>query len=354
LIFPPALAVCVRQGALHGGAGASAVLAVSLLAHRKPSRIPFLLLAIVAMDLAAGARGILRFGPASMLTEVPPVARAILERRSGLDPPPRFFRSATSHAHLEREHPDRRSRLTMRDNLAVPFGIANVPGYDAARPVALADLLALGRTDVLRLLAVDYALIADGRVAGRSGRRGLVPMLEIAPGLALYQVAPTLPRVYRSNRSLAMSRPAALGRVLDADVLSGDTVVLEPGPGVPILDGEKAPEDGCGLAAYSNVRIEANCIGRHAGLAVFVEQYAAGWTATVNGVPARVFEANTVARAVPVPAGRSHVVLEFRPRGLVAGLWVSAAGLLGIVACFFVGRRGRSSVITAPDRRKRR
>jgi hypothetical protein len=59
-----------------------------------------------------------------------------------------------------------------------------------------------------------------------------------------------------------------------------------------------------------------------------------GWRAWVEGSPAQVLRADGPHRAVPVPAGRSHVTMRFAPRALAPSLAVSAfaAGALLVLA----------------------
>lgn len=66
-------------------------------------------------------------------------------------------------------------------------------------------------------------------------------------------------------------------------------------------------------------------------VAVIRDAWAPGWRARVNGREAPVLRADGRHRAVPVPAGRSEVVLEYRPPGLRMGigLAVLAASVLG-------------------------
>jgi hypothetical protein len=60
-----------------------------------------------------------------------------------------------------------------------------------------------------------------------------------------------------------------------------------------------------------------------------------GWTATVNNQPARLFQTNWVMTGLPVPAGRSEVVLRYRTPGYAAGLPVSLL-LLAIVGALIL------------------
>jgi len=70
-------------------------------------------------------------------------------------------------------------------------------------------------------------------------------------------------------------------------------------------------------------------------LLVIANNYYPGWTAAVNGRPARIYRANWVGMAVPVGAGESVVEMRFRTPGFHAGVAVSLLSLalwLGMAA----------------------
>jgi hypothetical protein len=63
-------------------------------------------------------------------------------------------------------------------------------------------------------------------------------------------------------------------------------------------------------------------------LLVIANSWYPGWTATVNGQPARLFETNWVMTGVTVPAGASDVVLRYTTPGYRTGLVISAVVLV--------------------------
>ena len=68
-----------------------------------------------------------------------------------------------------------------------------------------------------------------------------------------------------------------------------------------------------------------------AGYLVLSDSYMSGWTATVNGAPARILRANVSMRAVAVPEGEAEVRFSYRTPGLDTGMMctsISAAVLL--------------------------
>ena len=62
------------------------------------------------------------------------------------------------------------------------------------------------------------------------------------------------------------------------------------------------------------------------------EGWAPGWTAMVDARPVDVARTPRGRMSVPVPGGRSRVVLRFRPRGMFPGLLLGALGTLATAA----------------------
>ena len=78
------------------------------------------------------------------------------------------------------------------------------------------------------------------------------------------------------------------------------------------------------------------------GLLVLRESHARGWRAQVDGRDAPVLRANGRHRAVPLPAGRHEVALDYHPPMLEAGLGLSGLGLLGLLGLLAQALRRRA------------
>lgn len=329
-LLPAELAGFVRAGALHAATAVAGV-GAALLAARSHRRLAAaLLLAVVTADLAIGSSYLLRYGEPAMLTEPPPAARSIREDHGRGDrPAPRLFRAPTvqqSAARAGGGAREMRSIETLRDNLSVPFGIAILPGYDAVLPPALASLLERPQTGILSLLAVNYALVPavpDVAVVPV----GLLPLGDPLAGVGLYRIAQPLPRVFLGFRAERLSPSEARERLLDDDVLGGRRILVEGGE---TLDSPETAPVPCAIVSFSTTRVEARCSSERPALAVFVEQHAPGWSATVDGAPAPILVADTLLRAVSVPAGSHLVSLTYFPPGLLAGAVVTILGLCAL------------------------
>ncbi len=68
-----------------------------------------------------------------------------------------------------------------------------------------------------------------------------------------------------------------------------------------------------------------------AGMAQLLESFDPGWSATVDGAPAKVRALNEIGMGVPVPAGNHEVRLLYNTPGRVMGVVLSAISLAGLV-----------------------
>ncbi len=59
---------------------------------------------------------------------------------------------------------------------------------------------------------------------------------------------------------------------------------------------------------------------------VISDNYHKGWKARVDGKPTPILLANYIMRAVPVSAGHHEIEMVFRPKLLLAGIFITAAG----------------------------
>ncbi len=187
-----------------------------------------------------------------------------------------------------------------------------LPPGDAG-PDALARVLPrLRRAGVAHVVSVDP--LSDP---------ALEPRLDVRPE----RIAPLTVHVFRLREPLALRqvardvRPVPPGSVVESELdflAEGGTVVegnVSPAEGAigRVLESRDAPD-----------RVELGVESDRDTVVVVRDAFAPGWTATVNGRPAPVLRADGRHRAVPVSAGRSQVVLAYRPPRLRAGLLLSA------------------------------
>jgi hypothetical protein len=220
-VLPPAWMLFALHGALLGSLACLGMLAVHFLAARASPLAPLLLVAIVAFDLAAAAWPLQGFGPRRIASELPLAARLALDRRSDPQAPPRLYRSNQTDQAVNKWVPansnaegEFRLVSTLVTNTANAWGIATLPGYDAAIPALVDSVwdagLAVGQ-NALRLLGADYAVlpVADP-AAAKNDRPGLEPLLDPLPGARLYRVPLALPRVFLARHAEVLPDDQAL------------------------------------------------------------------------------------------------------------------------------------------------
>jgi hypothetical protein len=351
---PAAMAGPVRHGAWAGLAVALAMAAIAWLARRRPRLAGVLTVAIVTGDLAAAAGPLQNFGPRSLLDELAPAAAAIGSdaRMRGRRAPPRVHRSPDVDPSIERSAPPRtvaevqRNLLrTLIDNHATVYGIGVVPGYDAAMPSSLGALWTAGQAHVaalLRLTGVEYLISGIGDPSLPTPD-GLEAMMDPVPGTRLYRVNGVLPRVYLAGTTRILPDPAAREAVFDPEVVAGRRAILAPHPEAPTLASDAGSIHQsigfCELESFGNARIAAHCQATRAGVAVFLEQFDAGWSALLDGRPAPVLRVNLAMRGVFLLPGMHEIVLSYEPPGWRIGIAVSAISLLLLVVFLAIRQR---------------
>lgn len=338
-ILPGPWLAFALHGAVMGALAVAALLAIQFLAARRSRAVPFLLPAVVALDLALAAWPLQTFAPRQLASEPPPVADRILQGRPATDPPPRIYRSNQTSDAVNRWLPTRTNAeteaklgQTLITNTANVWGIATLPGYDAAIPASLDGVwsrgLAVGQS-ALRLLGAEYAILpVSSPDPSADEHPGLVPILDPLPGARLYAVPNTLPRVFWARHAEVLSDDEALARLFEPAVVAGASVYLAPESHISPRPAPAGRAGTCTLAAYGDRRIVADCVGDQPGVVVFVEQFARGWRATVDGLPAPIARANLVMRGIALGPGSHRIVLDYATPGLAAGLAISGLGLV--------------------------
>jgi hypothetical protein len=119
----------------------------------------------------------------------------------------------------------------------------------------------------------------------------------------------------------------------------GDLAVLaEPPPG------EARPGEPEGPVPAVDVRVDgpsltATVIAPRDGLAVVLDPFYPGWTATLDGKPVPILRADFAFQAVQVPAGRHALALTYRNRWVPIGAAVSVGTLVLLLAALRVRSR---------------
>ncbi len=341
LLFPPDWRGYVSGGASRGAVAVLAILGTQWLVARRPRLAQVLVVATAFFDLASACWPIQEFASLDLALSRPPAARAILLDRGRRPEPPRFhLDGGTSQEVWKHVRASSQAEVEaifmqmLNANLPAVCGIASVPGYDAALSPAQTALWAQATNphyDQLRLFSVDYVMLPRDQVTDRrAASAGLEPLMDPLPGARLYRVPDSLPRVFLAGRAEPATDDRAMARSAEPNVVTGGVVLLAPEVQSQFLDAPAGRAGDCTLTFFSNARLIASCTASRPALATFVEQYAPGWRARVDGVDAPLVRANVLMRAVPVGAGTHEIVLEYSQPGLRTG------GLLSLLSVFLL------------------
>jgi hypothetical protein len=347
----------MRQAAIVGAGAAAGVLAVHWLVHRGSHRLArWLAVVTVVADLAAAGLPLHEFVPRRLANEVPLTATMILADGKSHPLAPRLHVTAAAESvafrSLSSDDMGSIQALASRAllaNLSIVYGVAAMPGYDAATPRTLHRLSsATGQAGAtaLRLTGTGYVILPIEPVAPTPP--GLERIAEIMPRVWLLRVRDPLPRVFVAAQAEVVADDAVAPRLLTAQVLDGRIALLAPDERARPIAGPDKPMAPCRVDAFENAEVRATCRADSDAVAVFVEQYYPGWTATVDGQPAPLVRANMLMRAVPIRQGEHAIVLRYRPVAMTAAEWLSALSLLAVLVLALVGWKKRVARLAEP------
>ncbi|MGN0975838.1 MAG: YfhO family protein [Gemmiger sp.] len=119
-----------------------------------------------------------------------------------------------------------------------------------------------------------------------------------------------------------------------------DSLTVEYQP----VDGLQGRAAALSQESLQNVNLGINCISgtirvNSDKLLVVQVPYSSGWSATVDGQPARVLRVDTAFLGLELTPGEHTVELRYQTPGLGAGMALSAAGLVAFAAITLAGRR---------------
>lgn len=149
----------------------------------------------------------------------------------------------------------------------------------------------------------------------------------------VYRVKAPRPRFYIENRIVAVdNEQSSLSAALNEGVDSTEAVV----EGLPkdwTLP-EAGDEGSVNVLEYEDDRIVLKTHSGGRALLVTSEAFYPGWTATVNGNPVPIVPVNVAFRGIPLTAGESQVVMQYRPEhfftSAVISLLASAVVIWGL------------------------
>lgn len=146
-----------------------------------------------------------------------------------------------------------------------------------------------------------------------------------------------LPLVTAGQRPVFADRPATL-RALASSTFDPAREVLLPLAAASSLAATNGAAARVLTNRWGNASLDVEAEATSPTLLAVAQTAAPGWSATVNGRPARLWPANHAFQAVEIPAGRSAVRLVYRERTFA---WGAAISLLTLAGCALAWRTSR-------------
>lgn len=170
-----------------------------------------------------------------------------------------------------------------------------------------------------------------------------VPYYLARPNLVLqdgktrvYQNPSYLPRAFAVHEAIFVAgEEEALTAVTQHAAQLNQLVILElegnPAPPTLLPNHPLEPSSTITITHYNlnQVTLQANMA--QAGFVVLADSYYPGWQATLGNQPTPIYRANSLLRAVYVPAGSHQIQFQFRPFDFYLGAAVSGLALAGCV-----------------------
>jgi hypothetical protein len=204
------------------------------------------------------------------------------------------------------------------------FPIKNKPLLDllGVRYLVQPSDMPLEDTD-WRPVCIDSRSVAYDVIAG--GRREFSPY-------TIYENPDVLPRAFVVGQALPSPDPAELLAALKATDIRREVLLVD-------YDAEHVSDSTASEYRSANIRehlpnrVVVEVDGTAPGWLVLTDPWFPGWSCTVDGESTRLYRADSLFRAVKVPAGRHEVMFQFLPESY---FWGKVISELALVVVFLV------------------
>lgn len=175
-------------------------------------------------------------------------------------------------------------------------------------------------------------------------------LLATAEGVSVYENKNAMPRAFFAINTLEVSSSAeSLTTMRSATfdpttqtVIEVDSETQHPTEELPLADSTTRSPGTADIVTENRNGVLIETANLRDGLLVLSDNYYPGWSAAVDGVPARIFRANHTMRAVKVPAGSHMVSFVFMPGTFFESMNISiAAAVLILLALILAALKRR-------------
>lgn len=209
-------------------------------------------------------------------------------------------------------------------------GVDQFGGYTASLPVNLLRVPWAGPHG-RALFGVNCA------VAAQAPEGFSAEAFRGSSGLAVYLNPDAYPRVWTVHEARRLASVYQIEAAFhdSAFDLRRTTFLLEEPPALETC----AESDKVELTGRSSGRVTIRARMGCRGMVILGDSYFPGWKATVDGQPARIWEAYTAVRGVVVEPGTHTIEMRYRPASVYWGLAMTLSGLFGACVLSLLGSR---------------
>lgn len=147
----------------------------------------------------------------------------------------------------------------------------------------------------------------------------------------IYEDPTAMPRVWVASRTVYQPDSTALAWMQRNAAALRETAVVNEPPTTSAPGSAGAPGS-ASIVRYENGRVDIHASMSAPGLVVLADTYYPGWQATIDGVPAHVYQADYAFRAVWVPAGEHEIEYRFTLPLLGVGATITTLAAILIAA----------------------
>lgn len=150
------------------------------------------------------------------------------------------------------------------------------------------------------------------------------------PIIYIYELKDPFPHAFIVHQTkLSKNQDTALESFLDEDFDPQTTVLLEE-DFAPIPEIYEKVIDQVNITNYQPEKVEIKTQTNQPGFLVLSDTYFPGWQTTVNGKPAKIYQANYLFRAIRLEPGKHQIIFQYKPKSFYIGTTITGITLISI------------------------
>lgn len=240
-------------------------------------------------------------------------------------------------------------RTTMTRNLQAMEGFEDIVGYGSTHMKDGAFLLRRKLSgDLMELYNVRYIISNSDREPIESVRTELI-LNEPINDVAIIRLPDAWPRAYWvPSAKAAADESQAMQMLFSSDLRR--TVILITAENIEADDPGDLKMTPATITNYEPDRVDIETNVDASGWLVLSDRFYPGWSARVDGRPAKIYKANVLVRAVRLGPGKHKIDFRFAPRSLAIGAAISVPAWMAALSWWALAwwRQRRSLRAKAP------